>query len=191
MRVGEPVPPALAGALVLDAAGRASPLGERWAGRACLVVFLRHFGCSACSEHVTALAPRLGELARLGVSTVFVGNGAPSFMAGFIERLGLDRLPVELVTDPTLKAFAAAGLVRSAWSVAGPRALALKLRGLAAGHVQERVEGDLKQQGGVLVVDRAGRVAYVWRDRSVGDHAPMGDVVDAALRVTVQGAVLA
>jgi hypothetical protein len=96
-----------------------------------------------------------------------------------------------VVTDPTLQAFEAAGLVRSLWSLAGPRAVAFKLRGLAAGHVQDRVEGDLRQQGGVLVVDREARVAYRWRDRSLGDHAPMGDVVDAAMRVALAGVLFA
>jgi hypothetical protein len=185
---GQSVPAALAQALVIDRGGNESPLGDRWARRPVVVVILRHFGCVACAEHVALLAPRLHELARLGFGVVYVGNGAEHFMSGFVERNQIDETVVELVTDPTLGVHGALGLARSRTSAYGPGALVGLARGLLRGFRQGRIEGDGRQQGGVLVIDAAGRVAYLHRDRHTGDHAPTHDVIDAAMQVAAADA---
>jgi peroxiredoxin len=182
---------ALADAEVLDAHGRRSRLGERWRERPALVVFLRHFACIACTEHVAMLSPRLTEIARLGIAVVFVGNGAPNFIEGFVERNALAGMPCEIVTDPSLRAFDAAGLERSRWSSIGPQALRNLARALLSGYRQTRIEGAGQQQGGVMLVEPGGGLAYVHRDRVTGDHAPTADVVDAALALAARGAAIA
>lgn len=187
---GQPVPPTLADARVSDRTGTQRALGEFWASGPAVVVFLRHFGCVGCAEHVSELAPRLHELHRLGLTTVLVGNGAPHFIDGFEERHGLGDKKAEIVTDPSLKAFSAAGLERSLVATSGPMALLNYGRARLKGF-SNRIEGDNLQQGGVLVVDRKGRVAYFHRDRRLGDHPPTVDVVDAALRVAAGGQRLA
>jgi hypothetical protein len=52
------------------------------------------------------------------------------------------------------------------------------------------VDGDNYQQGGVLVVDRDGKIAFLHRDRYSGDHADSADVIDAAMRVAAAGATV-
>ena len=183
LEIGAPVPSALAEAVVLGADGSGSPLAERWRDRAALIVFLRHFGCIGCTHQVTELSQRLAELERLGVGTTLVGNGAPHYIAGFVERHLLSDKPVELVTDPTLAAFAAAGLVRSIWGVIGPRGIRDILRAAAAGHRQQGLAGDGSQQGGALLVDRGGTLRLYHRNRSLGDFAPHTALVDAALQL--------
>ncbi|HET6584950.1 MAG TPA: peroxiredoxin-like family protein [Nannocystaceae bacterium] len=194
MATGSASPPrvsdALARAEVLDREGASSTLGEHWRDRPALLVFLRHFGCIACAEHVAIVAPRLVELVRLQIEVVFIGNGAPHFIDGFVARNGLHGVPVAIVTDPTLLAFAAAGLVRSRMSTFGPRALLNHARASLAGFRQRAIEGDNEQQGGVLLVDRDGTIVYAHRDEVAGDHAPMADVVDAALRLSARRAAV-
>ena len=190
LHVGDAVPSALADTEVLGPDGTASRLGERWTTTPAAVVFLRHFACIACSEHVALLAPRLHELARLGLRVVYVGNGEPRFIDAFVQRNGIEPGVVEVVTDPSLHAFEATGLHRLVLSTFGPRALLNLGRATLRGFHQRRVEGDTFQQGGVLVVDRQGKIAYLHRDERTGDHAPVGDVVDAALRVAGQGSAL-
>ncbi|MEM7153916.1 MAG: peroxiredoxin-like family protein [Myxococcota bacterium] len=182
-KIGDEVPAALASAEVLDARGTATTLGERWREGPVVLVFLRHFACLACTEHVTLLAPRLHELRRLGLRVVYVGNGAPHFMDAFVERTAIDLEAVDLVTDPSLAAHETLSLVHSTASAYGPRALWGLARALAGGFRQSRIEGDNLQQGGVVVIDRHGCIAYLHRDRATGDHAPTNDVVDAAMRV--------
>ncbi|MCZ6626185.1 MAG: peroxiredoxin-like (seleno)protein, partial [Deltaproteobacteria bacterium] len=62
---------------VLKPDGTNVRLGDYWIKRPTLLVFLRHFGCMGCSQHVNELSPRLLELYNLGMRTVFVGNGEP------------------------------------------------------------------------------------------------------------------
>ena len=86
LAVGQLVPSALAESVVRDAAGAGHRLGDAWATRDAVVVFVRHFACTGCAEHVAALRPRLAELARLAVDVAIVGSGTPDQLAAFAER---------------------------------------------------------------------------------------------------------
>jgi hypothetical protein len=151
-----------------------------------LVVFLREFGCIACAEQVHDVTPRLAELSALGVRVVLVGNGPPDRMEGFLERNALADKPVELWTDPTLAAYRAAGLHRSAWATHGPFALVDFLRALGRGHRPGRIEGDLRQQGGAFLADEEGVIVWAHRNESMGDHPDPADVVDAVLALRLR-----
>ena len=180
---GDAVPAALAEAVVRDAGGNDCALGTLWSGRPAVLVFLRHFGCVACTEHVTLLAPRLHEFTRLGVDVVYVGNGEPNFIAGFVERNFIDTAKVRVVTDASLAAHAAAGMHRSLMATFGPRGVfGLARAFVALGFRQSGIEGDNYQQGGVLVLDARGHIVYAYADRAAGDHAPMEDVIEAGIR---------
>jgi len=179
--VGSPVPEALARASVLDAAGDGHALGEAWAAADAIVIFVRHFACAGCSDHLAELRPRLAELAALATGVVIVGSGTVEQLAAFVAVQQLAGHPIEVVTDPTLAAYRAAGLERSRLGTLGPRALAnlglLALRG----HTSGRACGDLYQQGGTLYVRRGGELAFVHRSTRIGDHAPVAQVVALAL----------
>jgi peroxiredoxin len=179
-------PPSLADAVVLDRAGEGRALGSFWEKQPCVVVMLRHFGCIGCDVTVTELAPRLAELHAAGARTVLVGNGAPAAIDGFVERHALADKPVDVVTDPTLGAFRAAGFVRSAWATFGPRAIVDYVRAMGAGFVPRKTAGDVLQQGGALVVDAGGRVVFRRASKSLGDHADGSDLVDAALGLALR-----
>ena len=186
MRNGEPVPKALALCTVLDREGREIELASLWANGPTLLVFLRHFGCLCLSAQMTELVPRLLELHRLGLQTVFIGNGAPHLIDTFIERFPLADKPVDIVTDPSLASFRAAGLIRSFWATFGPKALWDAIRAIGAGHINRWGEGDNLQQGGILLVDAEGRVAWYYRNLSIGGHPPSVDIVDAAMRLVLK-----
>jgi peroxiredoxin len=183
MTIGDPMPAALVHAPLLDADGREARVGALLDGRPLLLVFLRHFGCIACAEQVHDMLPRLDELAALGVRVVLVGNGPPAHLGAFVERHDLADKRVEVLTDPSLAAFEEAGLARSAWATWGPRATLDFVRALGHGHRPRRTDGDLDQQGGAVLVDPSRRVAWLHRNRSLGDHANPSDIVDAALRL--------
>ena len=180
--VGQPIPEPLAASIVFDASAAARSLRALWAERDALLVFVRHFGCRGCSEHVAQLRPRLDELAALAVRVALVGNGSPEQLAEFVERERLGGFPLEVFTDPTLGAYRAAGLER-AWSgVIGPRALVSMASLALRGFRNRGMHGDVAQQGGTLYVTRAGVVAFHHRSARIGDNAPLVDVVDVALR---------
>jgi len=187
--VSQPAPPALSEAMVLDAEGAATALGQRWVQSPAVIVFLRHFACAACCEHVYQLAPRLTEFTRLGLRVVYVGNGAANFIEGFVERNEIEIERVEVVTDPSLRAFKAAGLRNGVASTFGPRALLRHFRA-ASMFGARKPEGHNLQQGGVIVIDAERRVSFHHRDRFLGDHAVIGDVIEAAMAAAGSASVV-
>jgi hypothetical protein len=181
LATGQPVPPDLGQARVVTVAHEARALGESWAARDAVIIFVRHFACAGCSAHVAELRPRLEEIAALGATTVLVGNGTADQLAAFADREQLAGHPLELVTDPSRDAYRAAALERSWLGTIGPRA-ALNVFGLMArGHLQGLTRGDLTQQGGTLYVTREGVLAFYHRSVRLGDHARSVDVVRVAL----------
>src|SRR4030095_13816858 len=113
-----------------------------------------------------------------GAELVVIGNGAPSFIAGFREQTRWDG-PV--YTDPSLAAYRAAELKRGVANTLDPRSLGNALRAFAGGQRQGRTQGDSWQQGGVLVIPPSGEVKWHHASTRPGDNASARDVV-AALR---------
>lgn len=190
MLLGEPVHVSLASCKVLDRQGRETILASLWASGPTLLVFLRHFGCACCSEQITELAPRLEELHQLGIRIVFIGSSAPPLIDRVVERFALSDKKVEIVTDPGLAAFKAAGLRRSFWAAYGPLAIWDMIRAIGHGHITRPGEGDALQQGGALLIDADGILVWYHRNLSKGGHAPGVEIIDAAMRLAVKQAAV-
>ena len=169
--------------LVQDKNRQSFRLGDFWSDRPALLIFLRHFGCIGCSEHVAALTPHLDAFEQLGISVVFIGNGTPNFIDGFIDRQGLADKPIHLVTDPSLAVYKAAQMKRSMWGTMGPSGMRDALRAWGKGHRQTTVEGDVLQLGGCLLVDTDGRVVYQYTSTSLSDLPATADLLASARRL--------
>jgi hypothetical protein len=133
---------------------------------------------------VDGLLPRLDEFASLGVNVVLVGNGPVDALPAFVREHALERRPVTVVTDPSLAAFRAAGLLRPRFP--GLRAAVDAARALGAGYMPAPRAGDALQLGGALLIDEARRLLYYHRGRSPGDLADSSDIVHAALALLVE-----
>jgi hypothetical protein len=190
IRIGEPVPAELAKAVILDAGGGSVELRSLWADGPLALVFLRHFGCPSCAENVSELLPRLPELRRLGLRVALVGSGAPADVGPFVAHAGLQGRAVDLFVDPSLAAYRAAALARSAWATYGPASLYQMARSMVRGHRHARRCGDALQQGGTLLVDHRGRLAFYHRNASAGGHPPAVELVHAALGVAARTSAL-
>jgi hypothetical protein len=129
---------------------------------------------------VAELRPRAEEFSRKGATLAVIGNGWPQMAKAFAERTGFPP-SVRVLTDPTRRAFEAAGLLRSRWrTLFDPQALVRWLRARRKGFRQGRTQGDAWQQGGSLVVLPGGRVAFRYVSSAPGDH-PSPDALLAAL----------
>lgn len=112
-----------------------------------------------------------------GAGVAVIGNGAPRYVDGFREALGVE---VPIYTDPSLRTYAALGFRRSAArTVLAPRSVAHLARALAGGFRQGRTQGDPWQLGGVVVVRTDGSVAYRYASAEAGDHAPVEAILAA------------
>ena len=109
------------------------------------------------------------ELTTKGVSLVPIGNGRPTFIAGFRQTTGFTG-PV--YTDPSRRTFEAASLKRTMWSLFRPESLVAGLRAARKGFFfKGKLQGDGLQLGGVLVVRPPDRVTLHYASRFAGDHA--------------------
>ena len=160
---------------IQDERGTAVELGSLWRDKPAVLVFMRHFGCIHCRDHVAellALRPAIAARAEM----FLIGNGSPSFIAGFRDQTGW---PGAIYTDPSLAAYRAAELVRSVGATLDPRSLGNAARALFRGARQGRTQGDQWQQGGVVVVDTAGTVRWRHASNRPGDNASGAQILAA------------
>jgi hypothetical protein len=126
------------------------------------------------------LAGKLEEIHAAGAELVFVGNGRPDQAAAFARR----EVPgVTVLTDPSREAYRALGLIRGILPTLGPGSVAAGVGAALRGHRQTALEGDAWQQGGLLLIDRGGRVLFLQRNRDAGDRPDL----DGALAVLARG----
>jgi hypothetical protein len=69
--------------------------------------------------------------------------------------------------------------VRSRWGTYGPRAIATSIALYATGHYAERHDddGDVEQQGGMVLVDRDGTVLDRHAEQSLSDSSDPNDAL--------------
>ncbi len=178
--------PSLADVEVRALDGARLRLSTLWAEQAALIVFLRHFGCPACSRTVTELGPRVAELESLGIDVAGIGPGSSHAARDFLAQHGVGEQgspTVRLLADPDAAAFRAAGMVRSAWAALGPSGVIEQARLAAQGFVARGPKGDPLWLGGALLVERGGHVVQAWRSRSIAETPRVTELVDGALRL--------
>jgi len=188
LELDQPLPNTLLDGEVKDDKGAPRRLREYLGGASTLLVFLRHFGCIGCSQQVDAIAPRLDDLVAAGLRIVLVGNGDPKYIPGFVERQRLTGYPVTVVTDPSLCAHRAAGFGRSVWASIGPRALWSDVRAYCRGYFGSGAQGDLWQQGGILLVDADAKLAFRAASRVAPDPVAIDTIVDAVVKQLARSA---
>ena len=119
-----------------------------------------------------AALPEGGATDRL----VVVGSGQPGDITGFRAATGYDG---PLYTDPSVRAFAAAGLARGWLKTFHPRTIVKGFAAFTSGFRQGPRRGNPVQQGGTFVLGPGARVGFEWRDRFAGDHPVARDVAAA------------
>jgi peroxiredoxin len=173
---------AIADLAVFDACGLRYRLGESWAERPAVLVFLRHFGCVTCREQVTELRPSIERIHELGAELVLVGNGSPEAAGALREEF---QLSVPVYADPQRRSYRALGLQRSLFSTIRWRAVRNVIAALRRGVSQRGLQGDAWQQGGCVIVLPDGSVPFYFASRAAGDHPSPETILDELRRATV------
>lgn len=109
----------------------------------------------------------IGEIESRGAKLHLIGSGAPNFIAGFREETGFTG---SIYTDPSLKSFEAAGLVRSVRASVGLRSISAGVKSFAKGQRQGKRQGDPWQQGGALIINKAGELLFAHQSAAGGDN---------------------
>lgn len=165
---------------VFLATDRTLMVGQLWQKRPVVLVFLRHFACIACRAHASQVWAQRQKLERSGARLTFIGNGQAHWIEGFRQDLGIDQGIV--LTDPTMRSFAAAGMKKGFFNLVRPQSALNMLQLSREGYTQGPFRADSGshfQMGGVLAVSRYGKVMYHHASTSVGDFPkePYMDVI--------------
>jgi hypothetical protein len=118
----------------------------------------------------------IGRIHDAGAELYVIGNGTPSFMAGFREQTGWQG---PLYTDPSLEVYKAAELKRGVTKTLNPRAALGTVKAFIGGARQGLVQGDAWQQGGALVVATDGTVKWHHANEHPDDNATVDELVRA------------
>lgn len=170
---------ALSNVEVLDPSGRPVQLGTLWSARTALLVFARHFGCNFCHEQISELKPHFGEIRRADVAIAIIGSGSPYFAESFRDRMELD---VPVYSDEARKSFRAGGFKRNVVRLLHPMGGLRFIDSIWKGHHPSKIQGDLIQLGGAVVIRADGSVPYHQISEHPGDLPSAGEIVAAALR---------
>jgi peroxiredoxin len=115
----------LDGITVFDPDGREIRLGELWANRTAVLVFVRHFGCLFCRQQIAAIGLLRERVRSLGAELAVIGHGSLEQTRAFRDE---QAAPLPLFTDPTRKAYCALGMRRDPRSVLTLRVLARSVK---------------------------------------------------------------
>ncbi len=116
----------------------------------------------------------LPDIEAAGGRVIAIGNGNAEMARGFAAEFGVT---FPLYTDTSRITYTAAGL-KTALGV-NARVMKRAMDVMKQGIRQGRTQGHAWQQGGTLVLDAAGRVAYHHADDDAADHAPLEPVLAA------------
>ena len=167
----------LGAATALDLEGKRVELHTLWQERPAVIVWLRHYGCLFCKEQAADMWNRRADFDEAGVTLAFIGNGEARYAQNFSEEF----VPgATVLSDPELHTYSVIGAKRGWLRTFGPQVLAGFFRASAHGYMVGRIRGHATQQGGALVINRNGTVAWRYVSKQAGDHPPIDDVLAAA-----------
>ena len=173
------MPHVLDNMVVFDPEGRRVRLGQLWADRIAVLVFVRHFGCVLCRQQIGDITPLFDRVKAMGADLVVVGHGSVEEARTFREE---EKLRIPLLTDPTRQSHDVLGMRRGLTSLITGSSLGRAFTAWHSGYRQSRVAGDPLQQGGVVVIAPGGVEHFRFISREAGDH-PTSEQILAALTV--------
>lgn len=153
------------------------------AGKAVLLGWLRHFGCTLCKKQVADWRdwmPQLNQNEKLTIA--FIGNGPVSQLAEFRDEMEWSEF---LFTDPSRTSYAALNFNKKIGDLLNRPALKAVISSFKS-HPQtwSRLPTDALQQGGVVLVNRDGFVTFFHADAYAGDHVSKDVLLEAVTSAT-------
>ncbi len=161
-----------------DPAGEPHRLGDYWADRPVILVFLRHFGCLLCREHAAMLTQHYSEITAAGAEVVAVGTGNRHYAGAFVED---EQVPYPVLVDDQAEAAHAASVkkVDPVTLILDPRSIKGALAARRAGFRVHKSGKRVNQLGATFVLGPGSTVRYAHVDVHTADHAPIPEVLAA------------
>ncbi len=147
--------------------------------RGAAIIFLRHFGCIFCREHLIRLRKRYDEFT---IPIVTIGLGSAEDAAGMRDWL---KIPFPILAASTIEPYAAWGLGRaSSKTMLNSGVITSGIRALSQGARQGKATGDSMQLPGSFLVDPTGTICWAHPGSHPGDIASVDELL-AAIEATL------
>ncbi len=167
------------GSIKLEQGEQSVSLPEVWREGPVLLVLLRHSGCPICREHLVVTEGILDDIRALGCRVVGVCHGRGGDAESMRAELDL-RFPV--YADPGLALYKALAMPKGSWwqVTLGPM-LREPLKAMRRMRDVRKPGKDVRQLGGVVLLDAKGEVSFRYCQRDSADM-PADDIVLSAVR---------
>jgi len=167
----------LANITLPDTDGREVLLGSLWATSPTVLVFLRHYGCIFCREHVAQLREHEQEFRQRGANLAAIGLGDLNYARIFREDTGIT---FPLLVDAGRIAYRAVELRKTTFFGLFTREnFGARSRARAAGHHQHKLGKDPFQLGASFVFAQGNKDLFVHLSAYTGDNAPVSSLLKA------------
>ena len=173
LQAGDPFPN-----LRLDSVDGPVELRDRWRDVPLVVMFMRHFGCPFCREHLMLMGRALPRFEAEGAQMVAIFQYGADATEAFCESRGV---PFDCLGDPLRRAYAEVSLGRG-------KRRNLYTRGIAKAVVRNAARGNLggapkggdnAQMPGTFVVGTDGRLRLAHYNATSADNPSVERVLDA------------
>lgn len=170
---------------VFDEMGNKIRFGDIYKRQKTIIVFTRHFLCFVCKDYVEDLALIPFEyLQEADVRVVVIGPAPYKFIKDFKKVTGFYS---SLYTDPDREIYKSLGLKEVMEHGNSTESKHIKqnafmgvMRSLWRGMKHKEFQGDVKQQGGALVVGPGNEVHFSHIDKNSSDHTPINKLLEIA-----------
>lgn len=167
--------------LKLQSAQGSVALESLWRDKPLLLVLLRHTGCPVCREHLLVTEGMLEDIEAAGCQVIGVSQGSGQAAADLAADLELS-FPV--LGDPDNALYRELAMTRgSLWQVTLLPLLRQPLKGLARMRHVKAPGRDVRQLGGVVLLNTKGEVGYRFCQRDSGEIPEEDEVMNAVKTV--------
>ncbi len=161
----------------LQADGVSVSLSELWTAseRGIVLVFLRHFGCLFCRDHVQQLRDSYPEFTRRGFDIVAIGQGTPMRAQKFVTDY---QLPFPVLGDMELASYRLFGLTHGMGNgLTDPGAYKAAFRAVLHGNLPGKPEGDVLQNPGTFLIGKDGSILKAQIGSNAGDFPTATEII--------------
>ncbi|MDA0184979.1 AhpC/TSA family protein [Solirubrobacter phytolaccae] len=153
-------------------------LRDRWREGPLVVMFMRHFGCAFCREHLIRMGKAVGDFEAAGAQVVAIFQYSAEATRDFCASR---KVPFDCLGDPKREAYQQVEVGKGTREQVLGRAIAGKylktiLRSRVVGSVNAPVD-EMLQLPGTFVVGTDGRVLFSHYAVNSADNPPVTDVL--------------
>ena len=175
--MAESLSAALADIRLPDPDGQEVRLGSLWEEKLAIIVFLRHYGCIFCRQHVAELREHEQAIRARNAGVAAIGMGDRNYARLFREETGIT---FPLLVDEERTAYRAAGLKRAnILHLLRRNNAAARKRAWGAGHKHHTLGQNPFQLGASFVFGPGNVDRYAHLSRTFGDNASCDELLKA------------